>query len=43
MTEVLGINPHAPRVARAAVSSAADRALGRSVERLIEDREAARG
>jgi cysteinyl-tRNA synthetase len=41
MTEVLGINPHSPEW-RAATSVPADRALGVLVEKLIEDREAAR-
>ncbi|MDQ1543763.1 MAG: cysteinyl-tRNA synthetase [Actinomycetota bacterium] len=41
MTEVLGINPHAPEWNRSAASPV-DRALGALIERLIEDRETAR-
>jgi cysteinyl-tRNA synthetase len=41
MTEVLGINPHAPEWNRSAASPV-DRALGSLIERLIEDRETAR-
>ncbi|HEY5320751.1 MAG TPA: cysteine--tRNA ligase [Galbitalea sp.] len=41
MTEVLGINPHAPEW-RASTTAPADRALGALIERLIEDREKAR-
>jgi cysteinyl-tRNA synthetase len=41
MTEVLGINPHSPEW-RTGASAPADRALGALVDRLIEDREAAR-
>jgi cysteinyl-tRNA synthetase len=41
MTEVLGINPHSPEWRRAA-SAPSDRALAALIERLIEDREAAR-
>jgi cysteinyl-tRNA synthetase len=41
MTEVLGINPHAPEW-RTSAGSPADRALDALVERLIEDREKAR-
>jgi cysteinyl-tRNA synthetase len=42
MTEVLGINPHSPEW-RSTASAPADRALASLVERLIEDRETARG
>ena len=42
MTEVLGINPHSPEW-RSATSVPADRALAALVERLVEDRETARG
>jgi cysteinyl-tRNA synthetase len=42
MTEVLGINPHSPEW-RSTVSAPSERALGALVQRLIEDREAARG
>ena len=42
MTEVLGINPHSPEW-KSASSAPADKALGALVERLIEDRNAARG
>jgi cysteinyl-tRNA synthetase len=41
MTEVLGINPHSPEW-RSTASAPSDRALAALVERLIEDREAAR-
>jgi cysteinyl-tRNA synthetase len=41
MTEVLGINPHAPEWNRSAAGPV-DRALGALIERLIEDRETAR-
>ena len=41
MTEVLGINPHSPEW-RSATSAPAGRALAALVERLIEDRDAAR-
>jgi cysteinyl-tRNA synthetase len=41
MTEILGINPHAPEW-RTSAGSPADRALDALVERLIEDREKAR-
>jgi cysteinyl-tRNA synthetase len=41
MTEVLGINPHSPEW-RSSTSLPADRALASLVERLIEDRKAAR-
>jgi cysteinyl-tRNA synthetase len=41
MTEVLGINPHSPEW-RSTTSLPADRALASLVERLIEDRKAAR-
>jgi cysteinyl-tRNA synthetase len=41
MTEVLGINPHAPEW-RTTTSAPTDRALSALVERLIEDRETAR-
>ncbi|HEX4442025.1 MAG TPA: cysteine--tRNA ligase [Galbitalea sp.] len=41
MTEVLGINPHSPEW-RSAASAPTDRALAALVERLIEDRNAAR-
>ena len=42
MTEVLGINPHSPEW-RSTTSAPSDRALASLVERLIEDRETARG
>ncbi len=42
MTEVLGINPHSPEW-RSTTTVPADRALAALVERLIEDRESARG
>jgi cysteinyl-tRNA synthetase len=42
MTEVLGINPHSPQW-HSTSSAPADKALGVLVERLIEDRDAARG
>jgi cysteinyl-tRNA synthetase len=41
MTEVLGIDPHAPEWNRSA-SGPVDRALGSLIERLIDDRETAR-
>jgi cysteinyl-tRNA synthetase len=41
MTEVLGISPHSPEW-RSTASAPSDRALAALVERLIEDREAAR-
>ncbi|WP_025158394.1 cysteine--tRNA ligase [Leifsonia aquatica] len=41
MTEVLGINPLSPQWSRSG-SSAADAALGQLVERLLDDRQAAR-
>ncbi len=42
MTEVLGINPHSPEW-RSTTSAPADRALAALVERLVEDRDTARG
>ena len=42
MTEILGINPHSPEW-RSTTSVPSDRALATLVERLIEDRETARG
>jgi cysteinyl-tRNA synthetase len=41
MTEVLGINPHAPEW-QATASAPTDRALGALVTRLLDDREKAR-
>jgi cysteinyl-tRNA synthetase len=42
MTEVLGINPHSPEW-RVSTTAPTDRALGALIDRLVEDREAARG
>jgi cysteinyl-tRNA synthetase len=43
MTEVLGINPHSPEWQPVGASASADRALAALVEKLIEDRNTARG
>jgi cysteinyl-tRNA synthetase len=42
MTEVLGINPHSPEW-RVSTTAPTDRALGALIDRLVEDRESARG